>query len=67
MKPNKIKGCKHECEVKQVTDVFDGGVHQYHVNGDVCIKCGKLMGFDVDEDDETLGSYNQHLTDIDNG
>lgn len=36
--------CK-ECEPiqKQVTDIGNGYVHQYWVNGDICVKCQKLL------------------------
>jgi hypothetical protein len=34
--------CKHEIGTKIVTDVFNGGVHKYNVDGDTCIKCGEL-------------------------
>jgi hypothetical protein len=37
------KKCKHEPRIETVEDVFDGGIHRYHVNGDVCAKCGKLL------------------------
>ena len=44
MKKKEIKKCKHELEVRTVTDAGKGFIHQYHVNGNICIKCGKLMG-----------------------
>lgn len=45
MKKYKIKKCNHVVNIKQITDfsLTDGMVYQHWVNGDVCIKCGKLL------------------------
>jgi len=38
-----LRKCKHKVGTKIVTEVAGGTLHQYHVAGDVCIKCGKLV------------------------
>jgi len=44
-KESQKKKCNHVCGIERVTDTdFLGGViHQYWVNGNVCIKCGELL------------------------
>ena len=39
----KKKQCKHEPEIITVSDRGNGYIHLYHINGNVCVKCGRLL------------------------